>query len=634
MNVITKSGTNDFHGSAFVFARNQSAERAHLLRGADRTPTSRDFSQQQFGATLGGPISKDKAHFFVSYERNRRNETATIFTNGVLPDEEGPIEKPFRNHLLTAKLNFAAERERTRCASATRSRTRAATTTSPAATPSPRSAATNTNKIHSAVAKNTTVIGTSKVNELTVLFQHFENNILAEYPNVPAINTPDFTAGANVNTPQQTIQKRWQIRDDFSFRKQGWGGDHNFKVGGELLQVPLRRLLHPDALRLLQLREPDPGRAQRRRLRQRDRRHLHRLGRHQRGGRQLDLRGRLRPGRLEADAAPDAEPRACARRSRPAPTPTSSTASARPRSRPPATTASSRTTRTTSARASASPTTSRATRKLVVRGGYGRYYDEIFQNITLYEAWSDPATPLNFVSASPPPWTPNFFAANRDAIRNGFLDPTFAGQPVRLTDPDLVQPYSHHAQRRLLGGPEPQRWPSTSTTSGRAAATRSHRWRINTPQNVNTDISPAGVFAPAVRAVHRRGQPRPLELQRRLRRGQGAHDRSSTAWSPTPGRRPRTSRNDFSSQPADITNADYELDYGPTPQRRPPPRHGGARLPAAVGPSSSRAAFQYNTGKPYNALAGLGGPRATRSVRSTRRRARCSSATRSRARTS
>ena len=71
--------------------------------------------------------------------------------------------------------------------------------------------------------------------------------------------------------------------------------------------------------------------------------------------------------------------------------------------------------------------------------------------------WSDPATPLNFVSASPTPWTPAFFAANRDQIRNGFLDPTFAGQQVRLTAPDLVQPYAHHANAGFSVAPEPQR---------------------------------------------------------------------------------------------------------------------------------------------------------------------------------
>ena len=42
--------------------------------------------------------------------------------------------------------------------------------------------------------------------------------------------------GANLNTPQQTIQQRFQVRDDFSFRKDGWGGDHDFKVGAEMLR--------------------------------------------------------------------------------------------------------------------------------------------------------------------------------------------------------------------------------------------------------------------------------------------------------------------------------------------------------------------------------------------------------------
>ena len=111
VNVITKSGTNEFHGGAFVFARNQSAERPDLLRGTDGRGEAGLQPAAVRRPRSAGPISKDKAHFFVSYERNRRNQTDTIFTNGVLPDEEGPIEKPFRNHLLTAKLNFQLERE-------------------------------------------------------------------------------------------------------------------------------------------------------------------------------------------------------------------------------------------------------------------------------------------------------------------------------------------------------------------------------------------------------------------------------------------------------------------------------------------------------------------------------------------
>src|SRR5512135_1903658 len=105
VNVITKSGTNTFQGSAFVFARNQ-ALNARTYFEKQTNATKPDFSQQQFGGTLGGPIQKDKAHFFVSYEGNRRNQNDTIFPHGVLPEEEGPITKPFRNHLLAAKLIF------------------------------------------------------------------------------------------------------------------------------------------------------------------------------------------------------------------------------------------------------------------------------------------------------------------------------------------------------------------------------------------------------------------------------------------------------------------------------------------------------------------------------------------------
>ncbi len=64
VNAITKSGTNDLHGSAFWFFRNEA------LTADDpfgRPPT--DFRQHQFGATLGGPVKKDEAHFFLAYDQ-------------------------------------------------------------------------------------------------------------------------------------------------------------------------------------------------------------------------------------------------------------------------------------------------------------------------------------------------------------------------------------------------------------------------------------------------------------------------------------------------------------------------------------------------------------------------------------
>ena len=69
---ITKSGTNEFHGGAFVFARNDSFDAnswANNRSGAKKG----DFSQHIFGGTLGGPLVKNKLFFFANYQGTRVN---------------------------------------------------------------------------------------------------------------------------------------------------------------------------------------------------------------------------------------------------------------------------------------------------------------------------------------------------------------------------------------------------------------------------------------------------------------------------------------------------------------------------------------------------------------------------------
>src|SRR5512136_706355 len=60
VNVITKSGTNEFRGSAFLFARNESLN-AQTYFEKEANTGKQPFSQQQVGGTIGGPIKKDKA---------------------------------------------------------------------------------------------------------------------------------------------------------------------------------------------------------------------------------------------------------------------------------------------------------------------------------------------------------------------------------------------------------------------------------------------------------------------------------------------------------------------------------------------------------------------------------------------
>ncbi|MRG47949.1 TonB-dependent receptor [Chitinophaga sp. SYP-B3965] len=66
VSTVTKAGTNTFTGSAFMFSRADWLSSPNDIRGAKRT---NDFSTNQFGFSLGGPIIKDKAHFFLTWDR-------------------------------------------------------------------------------------------------------------------------------------------------------------------------------------------------------------------------------------------------------------------------------------------------------------------------------------------------------------------------------------------------------------------------------------------------------------------------------------------------------------------------------------------------------------------------------------
>ena len=76
INIVTRGGTNQFHGSAFYFGRNDALNsKNYFLEQADQPKD--ELSRNDFGGTLGGPIIKDKLHFFASPEWNREKRGTT-----------------------------------------------------------------------------------------------------------------------------------------------------------------------------------------------------------------------------------------------------------------------------------------------------------------------------------------------------------------------------------------------------------------------------------------------------------------------------------------------------------------------------------------------------------------------------
>jgi len=73
VNVVTKTGTNNLHGNIYGYINNQAADSKGLLT---RAPYDQ-FRRNQFGATLGGPIIKDKTFFFANYEGQRMGYSPT-----------------------------------------------------------------------------------------------------------------------------------------------------------------------------------------------------------------------------------------------------------------------------------------------------------------------------------------------------------------------------------------------------------------------------------------------------------------------------------------------------------------------------------------------------------------------------
>src|SRR4029078_1594946 len=85
LNVVTKSGSNQFSGSAFEFGRGkslnsktQNEELAHLDK--------QDYKRHQFGGSFGGPIMKNKVFFFTALERTQQDRTHALNKRGLLPE--------------------------------------------------------------------------------------------------------------------------------------------------------------------------------------------------------------------------------------------------------------------------------------------------------------------------------------------------------------------------------------------------------------------------------------------------------------------------------------------------------------------------------------------------------------------
>ena len=89
LTVFSKSGTNTFHGSGLLFMRDKSLTAREFFQ-----TEKPDYSRYRYGGTIGGPIIKDRTHFFYAYERTDEKPYLTVNTRGIWPQYDGTYLQP------------------------------------------------------------------------------------------------------------------------------------------------------------------------------------------------------------------------------------------------------------------------------------------------------------------------------------------------------------------------------------------------------------------------------------------------------------------------------------------------------------------------------------------------------------
>jgi hypothetical protein len=245
INVITKSGTNEYHGSLFGFFRDQALNAAQKLPDpANNTfqSVTPPYSRQWFGGSIGGPIKKDKLFAFFAYERQREHtslaEDPTALTQLNLVTSLGAqpsaiVPTPFFENRLNGRMDWTINNKHSAYVSVT---TQANNSLNDQSNGTFDLTEGNFTINHLQIANLTlnSAFSPTLINQFTLGWQYW-NNLIDSTTRAPLITFPSAQFGTNTNVPQQSIQRKFQFKDDVSKTV----GNHTFKTGFDYIWTPL-----------------------------------------------------------------------------------------------------------------------------------------------------------------------------------------------------------------------------------------------------------------------------------------------------------------------------------------------------------------------------------------------------------
>lgn len=247
VNVITKSGTNQLRGSLFGSYRGDNTRTMDFfeLQRKAATPTFQkaDFTRQELGGSFGGPIQRDRLFYFGAIERFReRSEnvlTQTAFTQlSAVPGSQvsSAVPTPYDDTLGTVKVDWhAGSSQLVSARFAYQGQTSPNDQIPVPAIADLNNGNTNETTNYDFVGSHGWTLGATRLNQFAFHYQDFNNEILPNVTGVPYLEFPGVRTGPNANTPQQTTVKKYQLRDDFTWQS----GRHGLKFGANYIYTEL-----------------------------------------------------------------------------------------------------------------------------------------------------------------------------------------------------------------------------------------------------------------------------------------------------------------------------------------------------------------------------------------------------------
>jgi len=246
INVITKSGSNAYHGSAFGFFRDQALNADQKLPDPSNTAnpfsySNPPYSRQWFGGSIGGPIKKDKVFGFFAYERQREHTSIAeqpssltqlnlVTSLGAQPSATVPT--PFFENRIAGRLDWNINSKQSLYLSVA---TQANNSLNDQSDGTFDLTEGNFTKNHMQIANLTlnSMLSPTLLNQVTVGWQYW-NNLIDSVTRTPLVTFPSAQFGTNTNVPQESIQRKWQFKDDLSKTV----GNHTFKTGFDFIFTP------------------------------------------------------------------------------------------------------------------------------------------------------------------------------------------------------------------------------------------------------------------------------------------------------------------------------------------------------------------------------------------------------------